>query len=104
MLQDCFGSTDSDMFEDLEEQTASVLGYITSAQTVTTQRTVKVYPDPKSWINSTLRELLKERDAAFRPDDRRAYSDARGKLKRSISDDKRQHKQHIEQQQQQPPL
>ena len=55
-------------------------------------------PKQKPRINSMVRELLKERDAAFRSHEMQAYCDARGKLKRGIRDAKCQYKQHIEEQ------
>lgn len=100
MLQDCFDDTDWGVFAegaDLEEYADSVLGYINyCTENVTTQKTIKVFPNQKPWFNSKVRRLLQERDAAFRSGDQQAYTGARGNLHRGIMEAKREHKQRIE--------
>ncbi len=100
MLQGCFQDTDWDLFakgSDLEEHACSVLGYINfCTESVTTQRTIKGFLNQQLWMNSKVRTLLKEWDAAFRLGDQQAYSAAWRELKRGIREAKRRHKQRME--------
>ena len=86
-LQDCFATTDWSVFEnkDLEQHTASVLGYITHCMdTVTRDKRIRVYPDRKPWMTKEVQCLLKDRDTAFKKGDQALYSTARANLKRGI--------------------
>lgn len=64
MLQDCFDNTSRDLSaegSDLKEYAGTDLGYINICPgNVLTQKTIKVFPNKKSWINSNVRILLKE--------------------------------------------
>ncbi|KAK0154423.1 RNA-directed DNA polymerase from mobile element jockey [Merluccius polli] len=76
MLQDCFETTDWQIFReaatsessvDLEEYTSTVLGYIRKCmEDVTTSKTITIWPNQKPWLNAEVRSLLRNRDAAFR--------------------------------------
>lgn len=76
MLQDCFDNTDWHVFaqgDGLEEYTVSVLSYIDfCTDNVVTHRIFKVFPNQKPWMNSAMRALLRERDAAFKSGDKQA--------------------------------
>uniref|UniRef100_A0A3B5QBX0 Reverse transcriptase domain-containing protein n=1 Tax=Xiphophorus maculatus TaxID=8083 RepID=A0A3B5QBX0_XIPMA len=99
-LQDCFEHTDWSVFRDgadLEEYSSSVLSYVQfCTDAVLPVKTIKVFPNQKPWLDSTVRALLKARDAAYRSGDRLAYSRARSELKKGIKQAKLQYKQQIE--------
>lgn len=52
--------------------------------TVTVQRSTRIYPNQEPWVTQEVRSLLKERDAAFRCGDGTRYSAA--KLRRGIGE------------------
>ncbi len=98
-LQDCFESTDRDIFEhqDLEQYTAAVLGYIKHCtDTVTVDKYIRVYPNTKPWMTKKVLRLLRERNTAFRSGDRVLYSAARADLKRGIREAKAAQRRRIE--------
>ena len=98
-LQDCFATTDWSVFEnrDLEQYTASVLGYITHCMdTVTTVKRIRIYPNRKPWMTKEVQCLLKDRDTAFKKGDQALYSIARANLKRGIRKAKADYKSKIE--------
>ena len=68
-LQDCFTSTDWNMFRDssdgIEENTTSVFGFIKKCIDDVVP-TVTVYPNQKPWITGNIRTELKARAAAFK--------------------------------------
>ena len=69
-LQDCFASTDWNMFRDssdgIEEYTTSVTGFINKCiDDVVPTVTVRTYPNQKPWITGNIRIELKARAAAF---------------------------------------
>jgi hypothetical protein len=69
-LQDCFSSTDWNMFQDssdgIEEYTTSVTGFINKCiEDVVPTVTVRTYPNQKPWITGNIRTELKARAAAF---------------------------------------
>lgn len=95
MLQDCFELTDWGVFKegaDLEEYTSSVLAYLHFC-TVLPTKSIKVFPNQKPWLDSTVRSLLKARDAAYRSGDMLAYSRALRDLKKDIRKAKYRYKQ-----------
>ncbi|KAI3372400.1 hypothetical protein L3Q82_022681 [Scortum barcoo] len=47
-------------------------------------KTIKVFPNQKPWLDSTVKPLLKACDAAYRSGDKLAYSIARKELKKGI--------------------
>ena len=73
-LQDCFASTDENMFRDsssgIEEYTTSVIGFINKCiDDVVPTVTVCTYPNQKPWITGNIRIKLKPRAAAFKERD-----------------------------------
>ena len=73
-LQDCFASTDWNMFRDssdgIEEYTTSVTGFINKCiEDVVPTVTVRTYPNQKPWITGNIRTELKARAAAFKERD-----------------------------------
>ena len=87
MLQDCFQTTDWQMFREaaaesgdvnLEEYTSSVLGYIKKCvEDVTISKTITIPANQKPWLNADVRSLLRVRDAAFKSGDAEALKAAR---------------------------
>jgi hypothetical protein len=74
MLQDCFASTDWNMFRDssngIEEYTTSVIGFINKCiDNVVPTVTVSTYPNQNSLITGNDRIELKARAAAFKERD-----------------------------------
>ncbi|KAI3359394.1 hypothetical protein L3Q82_002898 [Scortum barcoo] len=59
-------------------------------------RTIKVFPNQKPWLDSTVKPLLKACDAAYRSGDKLAYSIARKELKKGIKLAKSRYKWRIE--------
>lgn len=99
-LQDCFEHTDWEVFKDgsdLEAFTSSVLGYVQfCSDSVLSTKTIKVFPNQKPWCDSTVRSLLRDRDAAYRSGDRAAYSRARTDLRKGIQQAKYRYRQRME--------
>ena len=67
-LQDCFASTDWNMFQDssggIEEYTTSVTGFINKCiNDVVPTVSVRTYPNQKPWITGNIRTELKARAA-----------------------------------------
>lgn len=52
--------------------------------TVAVERCIRVYPNQKPWMIREVKQLLWERNTAFRAGDRALYSTARTNLKRGI--------------------
>lgn len=100
MLQDCFEHTEWEVFKegaDLEKYTTSVLAYVHfCTDTVLTTKTIRVFPNQKPWLDSTVCMLLKARDAAYRSGDMLVYSRARRDLNKGIKEAKHRYKQRIE--------
>ena len=74
MLQDCFASTDRNVFRDssngIEEYTTSVIGFINKCiDDVVPKVTARTYPNQKPWITGNIRIELKSRAAAFKEQD-----------------------------------
>ena len=57
------------------------------------QKTVKVVPNRRPWINSRVKTLLRTWDSEFKSGDLQAYKQA---LRRGINEAKRRYKQGIE--------
>ena len=73
-LQDCFASTDWNMFRDssngIEEYTTSVIGFINKCiDDVIPTVTVCTHPNQKPWIRGNIRNEIKFRAAAFKERD-----------------------------------
>ncbi|KAK0145556.1 hypothetical protein N1851_015510 [Merluccius polli] len=104
-LQDCFDTTDWDMFKqanttintiDLEGYTSGVSGYISKCiDDVTTMKTITIRPNQKPWMNAEVRARLKARDAAYRSGEAGALKTARAELTRAIKTAKRSHSEKI---------
>ncbi|KAI3357177.1 hypothetical protein L3Q82_015638, partial [Scortum barcoo] len=66
-LQDCFECTDWEVFKegtDLDGYTSSVLSYLKfCTDAVLPTKTIKVFPNQKPWLDSTVKPLLKACDA-----------------------------------------
>lgn len=94
MLQDCFCTTDWQMFREaaseggmvnLQEYISSVLGYINKCvEDVTTIKTMVIPSNQKPWLNAEVHCLLRARDAAFRAGDADALRAARRSLTAGI--------------------
>ncbi len=105
-LQDCFECTDWQMFKDaatqgnhidLEEYTSSVTSFISKcADDVVKIRTVKSFPNEKAWMNGEVRALSRAKRAAFKSNDKEAYSTSRASLRAGIKEAKRRHQQRLE--------
>ena len=102
-LQDCFASTDWNMFRDssdgIEEYTTSVTGFINKCiEDVVPTVTVRTYPNQKPWITGNIRTELKGRAAAFKVRDSNpeAYKKSCYALQRTIKQAKRQYRAKIE--------
>ena len=81
----------------MEGHTSAVLSYISfCTESVTTTKTVKVFPNQKPWLNSEVRALLRARDSAFKSGDQQVYKEARQSLVKGIKEAKRKYKQRIE--------
>ena len=70
-LQDCFASTDCNMFRDssngIDEYSTSVTGFINKCiEDVVPTVTVRTFPNQKPWITGNIRTELKGRAAAFK--------------------------------------
>ena len=73
-LQDCFSSTEWNMFWDssngIEEYTTSVTGFISKCiDDIIPTVTVRTYPNQKPWITGNIRTELKGRAATFKERD-----------------------------------
>ncbi|KAI3367243.1 hypothetical protein L3Q82_008295 [Scortum barcoo] len=67
---------------DLDGYTSSVLSYLKfCTDAVLPTKTIKVFPNQKPWLDSTVKLLLKACNAAYRSGDKLAYSIARKELK-----------------------
>ena len=90
-VQDCFASTDWNMFRDssndIEVYTTSVISFIKKCiNDFVSTVTVRTYPNQKPWIAGNIRSELKARAGAFNerntnPD---AYKKSRYALRRTI--------------------
>ena len=102
-LQDCFASTDWNVFWDssngIEEYTTSLIGFINKCidddvHTVT----IRTYPNQKAWIRGNICTELKARATTFKEQDTNpdAYKKFRYALRRTIKQAKRQYRIKIE--------
>ncbi|KAM4612748.1 LOW QUALITY PROTEIN: contactin-4 [Polymixia lowei] len=104
-LQDCFNTTDWDVFKqaathdnttDLQEYTETVTAYITKCvDDVTDTKTITVRANQKPWLTGEVYRLLKVRNTAFRAGDEVALRKARANLSRGIREAKKQHSRRI---------
>ena len=103
VLQDCFDSTDWDVFKtaamredctvDLEEYASVDTGYIsTCIDIVVPTKCCKTYPNQKPWINCDVRSMLRARSTAFASGDAEGYKKARYDLRRSIREAERRYR------------
>ena len=74
MLQDCFVSTDRNMFQDssndIEVYTTSVISFINKCiDDVVPTETVRTYPNQKPWITGKIHIELKARSSTFKEQD-----------------------------------
>ncbi|KAI3358148.1 hypothetical protein L3Q82_003149 [Scortum barcoo] len=89
-LQDCFGTTDWEMFKeaatynnliDVEEYTDTVTSYITKCiDDVTHIKSITTRANRKPWLTGDVHRLLKARDKAFKAGDESALRTARANL------------------------
>ena len=106
VLQDCFKSTDWDVFKlccerglycGQEEYASVVTGYIsTYIDNIVTTKCCKTYPNQKPWINCDVRSMLHASSNAFASGDAEGYKKARYDLGRSIREAKRQYRVKLE--------
>ncbi len=104
-LQDCFDTTDWNMFKqaatynnttDLQEYSETVTAYITKCiDDVTVTKTITVRANQKPWLTGEVYRLLKARNAAFRAGDEEGLRTARANLSRGIRGAKRQYSRRI---------
>ncbi|KAI3356706.1 hypothetical protein L3Q82_003392 [Scortum barcoo] len=78
--------TDWEVFKEGTDHTSSsVLSYLKfCTDAVLPTKTIKVFPNQKPWLDSTVKPLLKACDAAYRSGDKLAYSISRRELKNII--------------------
>ena len=102
-MQDCFASTDWNMFryssDCIAEYSTSVTGFINKCiEDVVPTVTVRKYPKQKPWIIGNIRNELKGRDAVFKEwgSNPKAYKKSRYALRRTIKQAKRQYRTKIE--------
>jgi hypothetical protein len=102
-LQDCFASTDWNLFRDssndIEKYTTSVNGFINKCiDNIVPTETVHTYPNQKPWITGNILIKLKARAAAFKEWDTNpdASKKSRYALRRTIKQAKRQNRMKIE--------
>ncbi len=104
-LQDCFDTTDWDMFKqaatynnttDLQEYSETVTAYITKCiDDVTVTKTITVRANQKPWLTGEVYRLLKARNTAFRAGDEEGLKTARANLSRGIREAKGQYSRRI---------
>ncbi len=104
-LQNCFETTDWDMFKqaatynnttDLQEYSETVTAYITKCiDDVTITKTITVRANQKPWLTGEVYRLLKARNAAFRAGDEEGLKTARANLSRGIKEAKRPYSRRI---------
>uniref|UniRef100_A0A8C1LL36 Reverse transcriptase domain-containing protein n=1 Tax=Cyprinus carpio TaxID=7962 RepID=A0A8C1LL36_CYPCA len=104
-LQDCFDTTDWNMFKqaatynnstDLQEYSETVTAYITKCiEDVTVTKTITVRANQKPWMTGEVYRLLETRNAAFRAGDEGGLRTARANLSRGIREAKRQYSRRI---------
>ncbi len=104
-LQDCFKTTDWNMFKqaatynnttDLQEYSETVTAYITKCiDDVTVTKTITVRANQKPWLTGEVYRLLKARNSAFRAGDEVGLRTARANLSRGIREAKRQYSRRI---------
>uniref|UniRef100_A0A3B1K0V6 Reverse transcriptase domain-containing protein n=1 Tax=Astyanax mexicanus TaxID=7994 RepID=A0A3B1K0V6_ASTMX len=106
-LQDCFSTTDWNMFReaathnnstDIQEYTETVSAYITKCiDDVTDLKTITVRANQKPWLTGEVHKLLKARNAAYTAGDQAGLRTARANLSRGIRKAKRQYSKKISQ-------
>lgn len=104
-LQDCFDTTDWNMFKqaatynntiDLQEDSKTVIAYINKCiDDVIVTKTITVRANQKPWMTGEVYGLLKMRNAAFRAGDEVGLRTARVNLSRGIREAKRQYSRRI---------
>lgn len=104
-LQDCFDTTDWNMFKqaatynntiDLQEDSKTVIAYINKCiDDVIVTKTITVRANQKPWMTGEVYGLLKMRNAAFRAGDEVGLRTARANLSRGIREAKRQYSRRI---------
>ena len=106
-LQDCFKSTDWGIFKtaasqgehhvNIEEYADAVISYIAKCtEDVTKVKTFTVRSNQKPWMTAEVRQLLKDRDVAYREGDKAALCTARSALSRGIRAAKKNHARKIQ--------
>ncbi len=101
-LQDCFDHVDWDMFraasdDDIEPYSDTVTCFIRKCiEDIVPTKTIRIYPNPKPWINSDVRSALSARTSAFKSGNTDDRKQASYDLRRSIKAAKRQYKNKVE--------
>ena len=98
-LQDCFASTDWNMFRDSSDGIEEYTGFINKCiDDIVPTVTVRTYPYQKPWITGNIHIELKARAAVFKERDSNpeAYKNSRYALRRTIKQAKRQYRTKIE--------
>ncbi|XP_078740066.1 interferon-induced very large GTPase 1-like [Lampetra fluviatilis] len=104
-LQDCFSTTDWNMFKkaatynntvDLQEYTETVTSYMRKCmEDVTVTRTISIRANQKPWLTGEVHRLLRARNAAFKAGEEMGLKTARANLSRGIRLAKRQYSRRI---------
>ncbi len=104
-LQDCFNTTDWNMFKqaatynnttDLQVYSETVTAYITKCiEDVTVMKTITVRANQKPWLMGEVYRLMKAWNAALRAGDEEGLKTTRANLSRGIREAKRQYSRRI---------
>ncbi len=102
ILQDCFDHVDWDMFraaseDDIEAYSDTVTCFIRKCiDDVVPNKTIRIYPNQKPWINSDVRSALSARTSAFKSGNSDDRKQASYDLRRTIKAAKRTYKNKVE--------
>ena len=91
-LRDCFESTDWSVLQgsgNLDEDTECTADYLNFCMEVAVPtKSVRCYPNNKPWINSSVRQLLKEKKKAFKNGDMVKLKEVQRELKKGLREAK----------------
>ncbi|XP_037400811.1 uncharacterized protein LOC108414208 [Pygocentrus nattereri] len=107
ILQDCFATTDWDVFKaaattedssvSIQEYAEHVSGYIsTCVDYIVPTTQVKRFPNQKPWINSQVRHMLHARSLAYRSGNETEYKATKYRLRKVITAAKRQYREKLD--------
>ena len=105
MLKDCFNSIDYNAFDngDIHDTTDGIISFIWKVITdVTTQKSIRVFPNKKPWMTPSVAKLLRARSEAFKlmktdgAAHQTRYKEACSELRKGIKAAKKEHKEKVE--------